>query len=225
MTTTAYDTLASLLHARHSCRAFLPTPLARETIAQILTAAQRTASWCNAQPWQVHVVGGAPLEALRARLQQAAANDAPQPDIAWPAAYRGVYQERRRTCGWGLYEAVGIAKGDRAASERQGAENFRLFGAPHLAIVTSEAALGTYGVLDCGAYVGQFLLAAQALGVGAIAQAALAAYPGVLREALGIADERTIVCGVSFGLADTAHPANGFRTERAPLAEAVTWVE
>jgi len=47
----------------------------------------------------------------------------------------------------------------------------------------------------------------------------------VLRAQLGIGTERTIVCGISFGLADPDHPANQFRTRRAPIADAVRWCE
>ena len=148
---------------------------------------------------------------------------APNPDLPWPREYRGVYQERRRECGWGLYEALGIAKGDREASARQAAQNFTMFGAPHVAIVTSDEALGVYGAVDCGAYVNNFMLAAHSLGVGSIAQAALASYPGVLREVLGIGNDRSIVCGISFGMADPAHPANHFRTTRADSASSVVW--
>lgn len=222
----AYDVLRGLAHARYSCRSFRPDPLPRETIERILALAQRTASWCNAQPWTVHLVGGDRLEALRAAMQQAAAEGREEPpDIAWPREYRGVYQQRRRECGFGLYEAVGVARGDRVASARQAAENFRMFGAPHVAIISSDEALGVYGTVDCGAYVSQFLLAAQSLGVATIAQAALATWPSLLREHLGIGADRTIVCGISFGWADEAHPANHFRTTRAAVTDSVVWCE
>ncbi len=220
---TAFDTLQALLHTRYSCRAYQPEPLPRATIEQILAAAQRTASWCNAQPWQVHIASGATLSRLREAFAAMAPTTPATPDLPWPREYRGVYQERRRECGWGLYEALGIAKGDREASARQAAQNFTMFGAPHVAIVTSDEALGTYGAVDCGAYVSSFMLAAHSLGVGSIAQAALASYPGVLREVLGIGDDRTIVCGISFGLADLSHPANHFRTTRADPADSVVW--
>lgn len=220
---TAFDTLSSLLHSRYSCRAYQPEPLQRATIEQILATAQRTASWCNAQPWQVHIASGATLARLREAFTQALPATPPTPDLPWPREYRGVYQERRRECGWGLYEALGIAKGDREASARQAAQNFTMFGAPHVAIVTSDEALGTYGAVDCGAYVAHFMLAAHSLGVGSIAQAALASYPAVLREVLGIGEDRTIVCGISFGMADLAHPANHFRTTRADVADSVVW--
>lgn len=219
------DVLAAVLEERHSCRAFLPTPLPRERIEQVLQTAQRTASWCNAQPWQVHIVSGEPLQRLREALLARVDAGAPShPDIDWPREYRGLYQSRRRECGWDLYRAVGVQKGDREGSARQARENFRLFGAPHLAILTSDEALGTYGVMDCGAWVMTFMLAATSLGVATIAQAALASYPDVLREHLPIGQDRTVVCGISFGLEDAAHPANRFRTTRAPLGEVVGWV-
>ena len=217
-----FDTLRALLDRRHSCRAFHPTPLAREDIVRVLDAAQRTASWCNAQPWQVYIASGPRLERLRTDLR-AAASEAPAPDLPWPRAYEGVYRERRRDCAMALYAAVGIAPGDRAASARQASENFSFFGAPHLAVVTADEALGTYGAIDCGAYVANFLLAAQALGMGAIPQAAVVAYPAVLRDHLAIAPDCRIVCGISFGRADASHPANGFRTTRASVEDCVVW--
>jgi nitroreductase len=222
-TTAAFDQLSQLLHGRYSCRAFAPEPLPRARIHAILDAAQRTASWCNAQPWQLTIASGDSLARLRAALQDRLFGNADTPDLPWPREYRGVYQERRRECGWGLYEALGIAKGDREASARQAAQNFTMFGAPHVAIVTSDEALGTYGAVDCGAYVANFMLAAHSLSVGSVAQAALAAYPQVLREVLGIAADRSIVCGISFGMADLQHPANHFRTTRADAGDNVVW--
>ena len=149
------------------------------------------------------------------------------PSRSWtgPVEYAGVYRDRRRDCGWSLYEAVGVGKGDREGSARQALENFRLFGAPHLAIVTVPEALGTHGVMDCGAWVGNFMLAATASGVGAIAQAAIASWPDLLRAHLDISADHRVVCGISFGYEDGAHPANGFRTSRAPLVELVSWVD
>jgi nitroreductase len=223
--TCAFETLSVLLHTRYSCRSFLSEVLPRATIERILATAQRTASWCNAQPWQLTIASGETLERLRSALKAQVATSTPDPDFPWPREYRGVYQERRRECGWGLYEALGIAKGDREASAQQAAQNFTMFGAPHVAIVTSDEALGVYGAVDCGAYVGNFLLAAHSLGVGSIAQAALAAYPGVLREVLGIGSDRHIVCAISFGLPDLSHPANQFRTTRADFGGSVVWKE
>ncbi len=219
------DAFEALLKQRYSCRGFLARPVERATIERLLEVAQRTPSWCNAQPWQVHITSGAATERFRAALLAYAASHQAEPDYPFPREYRGVYLERRRECGFQLYEAVGVARGDRAASARQAMENFRLFGAPHALVVTTEEALGVYGVLDCGAWVNNFMLAAAAAGVACIAQAALAAHPKLLREFFGIAEERRIVCGLSFGYEDPVHPANRFRTRRAKLEEVVTWLD
>lgn len=215
--------LNTLLNQRHSCRAFLPEPVPRSVQEQFLQMAQRTASWCNSQPWQVHITEGAGTQRLRSALGAAPQSGAGS-DFPWPREYQGVYQERRRECGFALYDSVGIARGDRDASARQAQENFRLFGAPHVAIITSDEALGVYGAVDCGAYVANFLLAAASLGVATIPQAALASRSALLREFFGLGDDRRVVCGISFGYADAAHPANGFRTRRADVATAAAWV-
>ncbi|MDB5816923.1 MAG: nitroreductase [Rhizobacter sp.] len=213
-----------ILDARYSCRAYLERPVPRGIIERILATAQRTASWCNAQPWQVLITSGAATERFRTAMVERAGAPAETPDFEWPLAYEGLYQQRRRECGLALYDAVGVPKGDRAASARQGLENFRLFGAPHVAIVTSERALGTYGAVDCGAFVSNFMLAATSLGVATIAQASIASRPQVIRDLFGLPVDRLVVCGISFGYADADHPANGFRTSRAVSGEVVRWV-
>ena len=219
------DSLAHLLDTRYSCRGFLPDPVPPETVDRIAALAQRSASWCNAQPWQVVITRGAATERVRQALLAPAQPDEPGPDFQWPVEYHGVYQERRRECGLALYDAVGIVRGDREASARQARENFRLFGAPHVAIITSDEKLATYGAVDCGGYVAAFMLAATSLGVASIAQAALASRPQRVREALGLAADRRVVCGISFGFADPAHPANRFRTRRAEPEAVVTVLE
>ncbi|UZW58280.1 nitroreductase (plasmid) [Sphingobium sp. JS3065] len=224
-------TLDALLRERHSCRAFEVKPVPRELIAAMLELAQRSASWCNSQPWDVTITQGAGTERLRAALHERALEDARvgqnrfDPDLPFPAAYEGVYRERQRAVGWQLYSSVGIAHGDRVASGKQALENFRLFGAPHALILTSPRALGVYGVLDCGIYMGTLLLAAQSLGIAMVPQAALATYSSLIRETLNIPPDRDVVCGASFGFADRDHPANGFRSDRASLADATHWVE
>jgi len=224
--TVVADALGQLLAERWSCRAFLARPVERPTIERILALAQRTASWCNAQPWQVIVTSGPATERFRdAMLRAASAGEAPCPDFPFPREYPGVYRERRRACGLQLYDSVGIAHGDRQASARQALENYRFFGAPHVAMVTTPEALGVYGAIDCGAYVSNFLLAARSLGVAAIAQAALAAWPDVVRAHFGLPDERQVVCGISFGYEDREHPVNRYRTGRTALEDVVTWAE
>ncbi len=215
--------LDDLFTARHSCRAFRPEPVERSVIEQILRTAQRVPSWCNAQPWKVTITSGAETDQLRKALTEAAMAGGHAPDLPFPDGYSGEYQARRRECGWALYEAVGVEKGDRAGSARQMMENFTLFGAPHCAILSSPKELGSYGAMDCGGFVSAFTIAAQAAGVASIAQAAVASFAPMLHEMLEIPEDRLILCALSFGYADPDHPANSFRTTRAPLEDFADW--
>lgn len=159
------------------------------------------------------------------RLRKALAADAEGfgTDYDFPAGYHGVYRERRRESGWQLYDSLGIERGEREASNAQTMKNFEFFGAPHVAILTTEADLGVYGAVDCGLFVDTFLLAAQSLGLGAIAQAALAVRSPKLRAHFDLPDNRKVLCAISFGYADPDHPTNSYRTSRVEVDEFVTW--
>jgi nitroreductase len=220
---TQFDTLDAILSARHSCRAFLPDTVPQDTVSNIVAAAQKVPSWCNAQPWQLTITSGKATDQFRDAIFAQALSNAPAPDMAWPTGYSGIYKDRRRTCGFQLYDAVGVAKGDHAASAKQMMENYRLFGAPHVAIVTSPAELGPYGAMDCGGFVTAFTLAAAAKGIASIAQAAIAAHAPMVRAHFDLPQDRLILCAISFGYADTEHPANSFRTQRETPDNIIDW--
>ncbi len=219
-------TLQALLDRRYSCRAYRADPVPRVLVERALAAAQRTPSWCNTQPWQVHVASGAARDRLMARYFEVAAASSPaSPDFAFPPSYEGVYRDRRKVCGVQLYQAVGIGRDDRERAHQQSLENFRGFGAPHVAILTTDRTLGVYGLLDCGIYLSNLMLALGAQGIDCIAQAALATYPQVPREHFGIGDDRLVVCGLSFGYGQGDAAINGYRTARAAVDEVLQWSE
>lgn len=224
--TTAPTVLNDLLDNRWSCRGFLPDPVPRGVIEQVLDMARKTPSWCNTQPWHTIVTTGEGTERFRDALTgHAASTNRVESHFEFPALYDGIYQQRRRECGIALYESVGVARGDRLASAREALRNFSFFEAPHTAVITTPADLRVYGAIDCGLYVQTFLLAAQSLGLGAVPQAALAAHSDFVRDHFGLGENRRIVCGISFGYPDLEHEANGFRTSRANLDDTFEWVD
>lgn len=225
--TDAAGALDGLLRTRFSCRAYRPAPVPRATIEAALATAQATPSWCNTQPWQLAIVSGDALRRLTADLVAAASGGTTgeTPDFPFPAGYVGEYRERRKVCGVQLYQSLGIARDDRARAREQSLENFRCFGAPHVAIVSTDADLGFYGGVDCGLWLMSFMLALRARGVDSIAQAALASHPDTIRRHVALDPSRRIVCGVSFGFGDLVHPVNGYRTERATLDRFATFLE
>jgi nitroreductase len=218
--------LENMLGERFSCRAFKPDPVPRAIIERILKVAQRTASWCNSQPWQVVIASGEANENFRKAIYAAeSSGEDAGGDFPFPREYRGVYLERRRESGFQLYNTLGIPRGDKLAYAKQALENFNFFGAPHVAIIHTDEALGVYGAIDCGAYVSNFMLAAQALGLGTIPQAALAHQSGLIRRHFKLGDDRRVVCGISFGFADKEHRINSYRTSRAAISDAAVFVD
>lgn len=216
--------LSKILKDRYSCRAYLERDVAENEIEEIIAAASRVPTWCNAQPWQVLVTRGAETAEFADVLTHAAETTAMEPDFDWPVQYTGEYLDRRRVCGYQLYEALDIARDDRIRRAEQMMRNFRFFGAPHVAIITSDADLGPYGAMDCGGFIALFALAARARGVASVVQASVTGYAPTIRRHFGIPDNRLIQTAISFGYEDKDHPANSFRTERASMDEVLTLV-
>lgn len=209
------DLLLRLMRARYSCRAFRPDPVPDEMIGRIIDTARWTASWSNIQPWDELIVTRPETTARLGALLLAEAEAHPEiaSDIPYPPEFPPAYMARRREIGLGLYAALGIKREDRAARHAHHLNNFRLFGTPHVALLSVPRVLGPYGVLDIGAFVSSFLLAAQANGVATLAQAALAQHSRAVRDFFDLPEDRDFVCGISFGYA-AENPANRFRSTR-----------
>lgn len=220
------EQLEQLLRERWSCRAFDGGQVPTATIERILDIARRAPSWCNTQPWQVIVTSGAATEAFRAALTAHVREEGVhrRGDFETPREYTGPHRERRRSSGWQLYEALGIERDDRPARARQAFRNWELFGAPHVAIITTATELGTYGAVDTGIFTGCLLLAAQAEGLGAVPQGAFAYVAPFLRSYFDIPDSQRVLLGVSFGYPDHSHPVNAYRTQREEIATSVRFL-
>jgi len=215
------------LTSRRSVRAFLPTPVPRTTIEELLQVAARSASGTNCQPWLVHVVTGDARERLSARIL--AAFDDPEAmkthrsEFAiYPAEWAEPYLERRRKVGWDLYGLLGIGKGDRERTHAQHARNFRFFDAPVGLIFTVHRSFGYAAWIDYGMFLGNLMTAARGRGLHTCPQFAFAQFHRILREELALPDEQRVICGMSLGYEDTGAIENTLRTERAPVAE-WTW--
>ncbi|MEK2606969.1 nitroreductase family protein [Burkholderia arboris] len=215
--------LDRLTSGRSTCRAYRHQALDLELIRSIVGMAGRSASWCNVQPWQL-VITETPesTERFRQALMQRV-NDHPEneSDLPFPPSYEGIYRERRRGAGIALYSSLGIGPKDSERSAEQAFRNFRMFDAPHVAIITVPAELGPYALVDAGGFVSSFLIAAYAHGVATTPQGALARHAHFVRKYFGIPDTQHMICGISFGYAEDAHPVNQFRTTRADVDDLV----
>ncbi len=214
--------LEEALEARRSARGFRPEPLAEAEVRRLFAMAQRAPSWCNIQPWRVWVTAPPVTGELAAALGEAARSGLASPEIAFPGDYPAPYLDHRRACGFALYQAMGIAREDKASRYDAWLRNYALFDAPHLAVVAQDRRLGQYGTLDVGVWLGYLLAAAAALDIDTCPMASVAAYPAPLRRIFAIPPELVVLFGIAFGRADQAVPANQCRTTREPLDANVT---
>lgn len=214
---TAEEAIAS----RRSVRAFLGTPVSRETVERILDIAARAPSGTNMQPWRAHALTGEPLKRLSAALVAEALAGAPAESEYryYPEAFFEPYLSRRRKVGWDLYGLLGIARGEADRMKRQHARNYDFFGAPVGLVFTIDRRLEIGSWLDYGIFLGNVMTAARGMGLDTCPQAAFAPHHRTIREHLPITETEVVVCGMALGHADPAAPENTLVTERVPAAE------
>jgi len=209
--------LAALLEGRRSVRGFRPEPLSADEVRALFGAAQRAASWCNTQPWRVAITAPPFTGELSAQMIAAAKSGLPGPDLPFPIDYPQPYLRHRQICGGALYQAMGIAREDKASRYDAWLRNYAFFDAPHVAIVSVDRRLGPYALIDVGVWLGVLMTQAAAMGIDTCPMASVAGYPAPLRRALDIADTEAIVFGIALGHADPDAPANQCRTTRDPV--------
>ena len=130
------------INSRRSMRAFTDQPVSRETVAEILTISQRSPSGTNTQPWHVYVCAGEVRQAITDDVLAMVANGEGgtyEEHDYYPEKWKDIHRDRRRGVGWSLYGLLGIQKGDREGSARQGARNFKFFDAPVGLFVEAKA--------------------------------------------------------------------------------------
>jgi len=215
----AMDVLEAI-RSRRSMRAFTGQPVSKDTLTELLEIAQRAPSGTNTQPWHVYACAGEVKEAIsRDVLELARAGKARRYEDYdyYPPRWKDIHRDRRRGVGWALYGLLGIKKGDREASARQGARNFLFFDAPVGLFVTTDAYLGRGSWSDTGMYIQTIMLAARGFGLHTCPQAAWIQFQEPIFRHLGIPGDQVLVSGMSLGYADEKAIENTLVSEREAL--------
>lgn len=222
------DAVDWAITSRRSVRAFLPTPVPRETVEAILAVASRAPSGTNTQPWKVHVVTGE----ARARLAGAILRAYDDPEVArthadeydyYPREWVSPYIERRRKVGWDLYGLLGIGKTDKARMHAQHGRNYRFFDAPVGLMFTVDRVMQQGSLLDYGMFLQNVMVAARGRGLDTCPQAAFMQFHRIIEEHLAIPSSERFLCGMSLGYADESKAENRLRTDREPVGAFATF--
>ncbi len=209
---------------RRSIRAYKPKPVPRQLIEEILEVARWTPSGTNAQPWGTVVVSGKAKDELGGALVEAFKLDpAGRAEIKYPP-YDGEYIERRRTVGYKVYAAKGIAREDKAKRIWWSEEALRFFGAPVAIILHTRRAFTPYTLTDLGLFAMSIMLVAEEKGLGTCPMKAPGDYPDVLKDRLGIPEDDLISLVITLGYPDLGDPVNCFSRDREPASKFAKFV-
>lgn len=214
--------------SRRSVRAFLPKMVEDQTIRDILEVARWAPSGTNMQPWKAYVTKGK----TKQKIADAILNSGIRAEkIEWdeykyyPDQFFEPYLTRRRTVGFGLYNALGIGRREVERMREQHDRNFVFFDAPVGLLFTIDRRLNAGSWVDLGMMLQNVMVAARGRGLHTCPQAAFAPYHKQIRPIIGMGDEEILVCGIALGYEDPSKPENQFRSERAPLEEWVSFCE
>lgn len=226
-----YDVSSSVsdaIHTRRSLRAFLPKPVGKDVVENILSTAARAPSGTNMQPWKTYVVTGESRQQLCESVCTAfdERSGSHTSEVRYyPETWFEPYLGRRRQVGWALYNLLGIEKGDRERTHAQHRRNFHFFDAPVGMIFTIHRDLATGSWLDYGMFMQNVMLLAREQGLHTCPQAAWADYHSVLRQVLPLGDDEIVVSGLALGYADPSAVENTLVTERVATSEHVSFLD
>ncbi len=203
------------VRTRHSIRDYESKPIEENVLQELFARALRAPSWKNSQPWKVHVLSGAPKDKMAKKLVERAKQTAtPIPDTGWPASFPADAKRRMFDLGMNIYGAAGIERKDKEARDAFMLRNFEFFGAPTAVFITTEFELNFYIALDIGCFLNTVMLLARGYGLGSVPQAALSAFPEVVREELSLSPSEKVVCGLSLGYPKADSILNTYHTPR-----------
>ena len=212
--------------SRRAVRAFTDQPVPKDVLARVLAAAARAPSGGNLQPWTSYVLTGAALDELKQRTAERLAagdrGDEREFDM-YPRNLKSPYRDRQFAAGAQRYRAMGITLQDTKARSKAVAANWECFGAPAALFCYIDREMGSAQWADVGMYLQTIMLLLRAEGLHSCPQMAWSVYRRTVAELVSPPNELVLFCGMSIGFEDANR--NHVRTDRAPLAETVTFVD
>lgn len=199
--------------ARRSCRAFLEGGVDAEAVRDVLVKASRAASGGNVQPWRVYLLHGGRMAEFKAGMADKTSVDAPEYPV-YPQPLKEPYRSQRFAVGEAMYDRLGIPREDKMARLAWFANNYQFFGAPVAAFVAVDRDMGAAQWTDLGGYMATVTLLLEEAGLASCSQECWSVQHRFVSEFVGMPAEEMLFAGIAIGRADTAHPVNGFMTDR-----------
>ena len=216
-----------VIQSRRSIRGFLPKPVPKALIREILALAMRAPTSYNTQPWNFYVVTGDALDRIRAgNVERNLAGVPHSREFRVGPDYAGAHRERQIGVAKQLFGAMGIERDDKERRQEWVLRGFRQFDAPVSIVVTYDRSIHGSDVapFDCGGVVNCLVNAAWARGLGCVINSQGIMQSPVVRAEAGIAEDQVIQTCVAMGWPDDSFPANAVVSARKSVDEAAVFV-
>lgn len=217
--------VSQALESRTSARAYLDKPVPQSLLREILVAASRAPSGGNLQPWHVWALSGDHLHRFRdvvaERARATPGGEGTEYKI-YPDDLAEPYRTRRYKNGEDLYRSLDIPREDKRGRLMQLAKNFAFFGAPVGLFFAIDRKMEPGQWADLGMYMQSVMLLAQEHGLSTCPQESWALWHKTITEFIALPDNLMVFAGMALGYADTSHPINMWRSDRAIESEFLT---
>jgi len=211
------STFKEIMKQRHSVRFFQKKEIPQDTLKDIISTALNTPSWCNSQPWNIHVASGNTLEEIR-KLWISKNKEGIKGYPEMEPIHRETFSERSKQVVGHLFKDLPEFAKDPELKKFQESQSV-LFNAPTLVYLTLPKTQLKYSILDLGGLEMSILLAAKSHGVDSVVAYESIKYPDVLRKFMKIPDNEDIIIGIGLGYEDD-NIINKYRAKKLTLDEA-----
>ncbi len=237
---TAHDGewVSQFIASRRSTRDFLPTPVPKELIDQLLTDALTAPSWSNTRPFKIaiatdevrdrisneflsrwSVLSQIMRKGIKNKLRLIYSRyGLPTSNRSIVKPYVADLRPRAQRVGKELYELFGVKRGDRAARDAQWGKNYSFFGAPVEMFIYIHKSLHIYAASDAGLMMENLMLSAHAHGLGTCAQGAVNIWDDVIRKEFDVPKDYRLLCGLAIGYPSN-DKVNSFQANRIGASE------
>ena len=230
--------VSEFIASRRSTRDFLPTPVPKEIIDQILTDALTAPSWSNTRPFKIAVATEDVRDRISDEFQSRWKVLSKMMGKGWrnkfrllrsryglPTSNRSIVKPyvaelkpRAERVGRELYQSLGVQRGDREGRNFQWGKNYSFFGAPVELFIYIHKSLHIYAASDAGLMLENLMLSAHGHGLGTCAQGAVNIWDDVVRREFEVPKDYRLLCGLAIGYPSDA-PINSFQAHRINLEE------
>jgi nitroreductase len=214
------------IKTRVSIRKFMPDPVPKEILLDIINTARHSPSYKNTQPWEVIILSGEKKRALSNMLVDLLEKGAkPSPDIPEPLTWPETEQARIDDLLLKRAAVTGIDFSDPSVLKKSKEVNFKFYGAPHAMYLYQNRSLTPWSIFDIGLFAQSLMLSAHAAGLGTVPQAFATDYASEIKKFLDIPDTKRIILGISIGYPDKDAAEKALKTERDNIENFVQWVD